>query len=189
MQHRHLLPQELDLLVDGDVGFGVAPLRAHVEGCDECRERLEALRGIAAQLDQLPHFAPRHDFADRVMSQVQVIEPWHVALVAQARALVPRSTPMRALAAAGAVIAATAVSGSALWLAFRADLLAWSYGVALERGTQGILAAIAGTARDLLATRGDLPALVVGAGTLAVTAVGAMLAFRRLAAAARSTRS
>lgn len=189
MNHRHLLPQELDLLVDGDAGFGVAPLRAHIEACDECRERLDALCGIATQLDQLPHFAPRHDFADRVMSNVQVIEPWHVALVAQARALVPHSTPMRVLAAASTAIAATTISGSAVWLAFRADLLTWSYGVALERGTQGIWAAMVSTARDVLATGGDFTALVAGAGTLAVTTVGAMLAFRRLAAAARSTRS
>ena len=30
MQHRHLLPNEIDLLVDGDTGFGVQPLREHV---------------------------------------------------------------------------------------------------------------------------------------------------------------
>ena len=41
MQHRHLHPNEIDLLLDGEVGFGVAPLRAHVEGCAECRAKLD----------------------------------------------------------------------------------------------------------------------------------------------------
>lgn len=189
MHHRHLLPQELDLLVDGDAGFGVAPLRTHVETCADCRSRLEALQAVAAELDGLPHFAPRHGFADRVMAQVQVIEPWHVALGNQARALVPQSTSMRVLAAAGAGLAATTISGSALWLAFRADLLAWSYGVTLERGTKGLWAALAATARELVTAQADAAALALGAAALAVTTVGAVLAFRRIAAAARNARS
>ena len=189
MQHRHLLPQEIDLLVDGDAGFGVAPLRAHVEACAECRARVEALQGIAAELESVPHFTPRHGFAERVMTNVQVIEPWHIALGNQARAFVPQSTPMRVLAASGAVLTATTISGSALWLAFRADLLAWSYGAALERGTQGIWAAMLATARDLFTAGNDSGALLVATGALAVTAVGAVMAFRRLAATARANRS
>ena len=33
MNHRHLLPDEIDLLLDDEVGFGVAPLKAHVRDC------------------------------------------------------------------------------------------------------------------------------------------------------------
>jgi hypothetical protein len=189
MQHRHLLPQELDLLVDGDVGFGVAPLRAHAESCDDCRAQLDELRAIAAQLDTLPHFVPRHGFADRVMTQVQVIEPWHVALTNQARALVPQSTGLRVLAAVGAGLVATTISGSALWLAFRADLLTWSYGTMVNQGSKGLLAGLAATARELVSSRGDLSVLAVGAAALTVTTLGAVLAFRRLAATARANRS
>ncbi|MBX3173452.1 MAG: hypothetical protein KF709_03525 [Gemmatimonadaceae bacterium] len=189
MQHRHLLPQELDLLVDGDVGFGVAPLRAHLETCDDCRLRLVELEAVTGRLDTLPHFAPRIGFSDRVMAQVQVIEPWHVALANQARALVPQTAPMRVLAAVGAGLAATTISGSALWLAFRADLFAFSYGVGLERGTRGIWAGLVETARELVTGGADTGALLVATGALAATAVGAVLAFRRLAAAARTNRS
>jgi len=188
MQHRHLLPQELDLLVDGDSGFGIAPLRAHVATCAECRSRLDALLAVATKLDALPHFAPRRDFGDRVMTQVQVIEPWHVALVEGARRLVPRSTPMRVLAAAGAGLAATTISGSALWLAFRLDLLFWNTGVALERSAQGTWSAVAAGARDLVTVRADVGALALGAATLAIATVAAALAFRRVAAAARAAR-
>jgi hypothetical protein len=187
MQHRHLLPNELDLLVDGDAGFGVAPLRAHVDTCADCRERVEALRVIAVRLDALPHFSPRLGFSDRVMQNVQVIEPWHVALRESALRLVPASTPMRVLAAAGAGVAAMTISGSALWLAFRADLAAWTYGVALDRSRDSIVATLAELARTLVDAPGTGVA-TLGAATavLAVTVVGAVLGFRRLAAVARS---
>lgn len=186
MLHRHLLPQELDLLVDGDVGFGVTPLRAHVESCPECADRLEALRAVVAQLDAVPHFTPRFGFADRVMTEVQVIEPWHVALTDSARRLVPRSTAMRVLAAAGVGVVGTTISGSALWFAFRADLLGWTAGVALEQGAQGSWAAIGSSVRALLTAQPDSGALALGAAVVTVTALVATLAFRRLAAAARA---
>jgi hypothetical protein len=189
MHHRHLLPQELDLLVDGDVGFGVAPLRAHAESCDDCRAQLDELRAMTAQLDTLPHFVPRHGFADRVMTQVQVIEPWHVALSAQARALVPQSTGMRVLAAVGTALVGTTISGSALWLAFRADLLSWSYGTIADQGSKGLWAALAASARELVAPGGDLSVLALGAAALTATSLGAVLAFRRIAATARANRS
>lgn len=189
MQHRHLLPHELDLLVDGDAGFGVAPLRVHVGSCAECRAQFDVLRGVAARLDALPHFAPRFGFADRVMANVQVIEPWHVAVLESAKRLVPTSAPMRLLAGVGAAVAATTVSWGALWLTFRLDLLGWSTGVALERGATGTWAALAAFARELVTARADAGAVTLGAAVLAVTTVGAALAFRRLAAAARARRS
>ena len=189
MHHRHLLPQELDLLVDGDAGFGMAPLRAHVDACDDCRTQLDALRAVATRLDTLPHFVPRHGFADRIMTEVQVIEPWHVALTEQARVLVPQSTGLRVLAVAGAGLVATTISGSALWLAFRADLLGWSYGVAVDQGSKGIWTGLAASARELITASGDASGLALGAAALTITALGAVMAFRRLAAAARATRS
>ena len=42
MNHRHLLPAEIDLLLDEEVGFGVSPLRAHVQACADCRARQSA---------------------------------------------------------------------------------------------------------------------------------------------------
>jgi hypothetical protein len=187
MQHRHLLPNELDLLVDGDAGFGVSPLRAHVESCTECRERVDALRALADRLDALPHFSPRLGFSDRVMTNVQVIEPWHVALRESVERLVPSSTPMRVMAGVGAGVAAMAISGSALWLAFRADLAAWTYGVALDRGRDGLLATLTELVRAALDAPGTgVATLGAAAAVLTVTVVGAVFGFRRLAAVARS---
>lgn len=188
MHHRHLLPNELDLLVDGDAGFGLAPLKAHVEDCPECRGRLAELRAIVGQLDALPHFAPRHGFADRIMRDVQVIEPWHVALAESAKRLVPESTGMRVLAATGAGLAATTVSGAAVWMAFKADLLGWSAGAALEQGGRGAWGSVAAAVRTMAGALGDGTSLAAGGAALAGTAIVAVLAFRRLAAAARAHR-
>lgn len=188
MHHRHVLPQELDLLVDGDAGFGQAPLKAHVESCSECSTQLARLQAIAGQLDALPRFAPRHGFANRVMTSVQVIEPWHVALADSAQRLVPESTAMRGLAATGAGIAATAISGGALWLAFEVHLLGWSASTALEQGGRGAWSSIAAGVGAMAGGLGDGRAVTVGVAALASTAIVALLAFRRLAAAARANR-
>src|SRR5580693_5163872 len=102
MQHRHLLPNEIDLLLDGEVGFGVSPLRSHIDECAACRARLADARVVVDALERLPHFVPTIRFADRVLAQVQIVEPWHVAAIDAARRLVPRSTAMRVVMAASA---------------------------------------------------------------------------------------
>ncbi|NUQ12691.1 MAG: hypothetical protein HUU26_10265, partial [Gemmatimonadaceae bacterium] len=91
MEHRHLTPHEFDLLVDGEEGFGVAPLRAHVDQCAACRQELEAQTRVVEALENLPHFSPSPLFAYRVMREVQVFEPWHVALRDQVARALPRS--------------------------------------------------------------------------------------------------
>lgn len=193
MDHRHLLPNEIDLLVDGDAGFGVAPLRAHLDDCGECRARVEELRLVANALDALPHFAPRHQFADGVMAKVQVIEPWHVALAESAKRLVPESPSMRVLAGVGAGLAAVTVSGSALWLGFRADLATWAFNLFLDRGRETVLAGAGEVAAGALgataSTAGSsLGVLAIGTLLLAASALGAVAGFRRLAATARAKR-
>ena len=70
MNHRHLLPDEIDLLLDDEVGFGVTPLKAHIRDCAQCRTQVDEARRFVGALEDLPHFAPSHTFTDRVMSQV-----------------------------------------------------------------------------------------------------------------------
>lgn len=194
MNHRHLLPNELDLLLDGEVGFGVSPLRAHVDACAECRARLDEVRIVVEALDDLPRFAPAPSFADRVMANVQVVEPWHVALVAGAQRLVEKTTPMRTVMAATASVVAVAISTAAVWLAIRADVAMYLAGLADERlrawaGATARTAAQAvfgAGALDALAAQG--PAAFVGlVAVVAASAGGAALGLRSLAAAARRT--
>lgn len=198
MNHRHLLPNEIDLLVDGDLsaGFGVSPLRAHLDECAECRTRVGELRAVADLLDSLPHHTPRVQFADEVMQKVQVIEPWHVALADTARRFVPESTAGRALVGVGAGIGAVTVSSSVAWLAFRADLAAWAFNLFLDRGRESVLGGVGQVAAGALGpdaaltlSQGGVGALAVGSLLLAASAVAAAVGFRRLASTARAKRS
>ena len=196
MDHRHLLPNEIDLLVDGYVGFGMAPLRDHLTECSECSARVDELRAVTELIDSLPHHMPRLQFADSVMRQVQVIEPWHVALTESAKRLVPSSTPLRVLAGAGAGVAAVAVSGSAVWLGFRADLASWVFNLMLDRGRDSIVvgaselaAGALGSGASAAIAQGGLPVVAIGTALLAASVTVAVAGFRRLAATARSNRS
>ncbi len=196
MTHRHLLPNEIDLLVDGDAGFGVAPLRAHLAECADCRARFDELRLVAEAVEALPHFTPSVRFSDAVMAKVQVVEPWHVALVDGATRLMPSSRPMRVLAGVGAGIAAVTISGSAAWLAFRGDLAGWVVNIFVDRTRQGIVSGAGEVAANALGAdatatlaSGGVPALLLTSALLALSAIGAVLGFRRLAATARAHRS
>ena len=99
MKHRHLLPDELDQLLDDELGFGMAPLTAHLSECDECRGRYEDARAVTDLIDKLPHLVPSHRFAENVMSKVEVFVPWHVAArdsIASWRSRATRSSRKRA---------------------------------------------------------------------------------------------
>ena len=195
MQHRHLLPNEIDLLLDSEVGFGVAPLRTHIDECAECRTRVDDARRIVDALDRIPRFAPAPSFANRVMAQVQVIEPWHVALSSAAMRLVPRTTGMRVVFATSASLVAVAFSTAAVWLAFRGDVAMYVGGLASER-VRATLTSVAGSfigtvlgsgAVDAIGSSGAA-AVAVGAGVLLLAGGSAALGLRAVALASRRSR-
>ena len=192
MIHRHLLPNEVDLLVDGEAGFGVATLRAHILECDGCRARLDDARVVVDALENLPHFSPDSRLADRVMAQVPVFVPAHVA----ARDSVYRWLPQSAAARIAAVATGTTVAGALtlamIWLATRGDAVLFMSGLAGDR----IRAAMTGAARDLVLSLLGEPALAalqatgaLGASLLLfgflLTALGTVAGIRRLAIAGR----
>lgn len=124
MQHRHLLPNEIDLLVDGETGFGVQPLREHVAACSDCRARLSEAQEIVSALNAIPLLSPRMGLGDRVMAQVPVFVPWHVAARDAVRQWMPSSPVARVFAATLMAVVGTVVSGLTLWIATRDDVLA-----------------------------------------------------------------
>ena len=144
MKHRHLLPNEIDLLVDGEVGFGVAPLRAHLRECAECEAKVDEAREVATALEELPHLAPSTLFSERVMSQVQVFEPWHVAARDSLARLVPRSAPARAAAVVFGSGAAIVLATLSVWITARLDILAFLSGTAVQRGREVITSLVEG---------------------------------------------
>jgi hypothetical protein len=193
MNHRHLLPNEIDLLVDGEAGFGVAPLRAHVLECGECRERLDEARVVVEALEALPHFAPNARLAERVMAQVPVFVPAHVA----ARDTVRRWMPRSAAARIAAVVIGTTVAGSLTlamaWLVavqgdaavFIAGLLGERFRSAVSAAARSVAVALLGeSALSTLQATGAIGTSLLVAGFL-LAAVGTVAGLRRLAVAGR----
>ena len=192
MDHRHLTPQEIDLLVDGEEGFGMAPLAAHVSECVTCRTEFEAQQRLVNSLEKLPHYTPSPLFAYRVMKQVQVFEPWHVTAINSVRRFVPQSRPARVLAAGMAGVVATTLTAASVWMASRLDAVAFLGGVALQRmqdaGTQavtGVVTSALGSTGTSLS--GDAGLAVAASGFFAAVAVSAF-GLRAIAAAARRRR-
>ena len=189
---RHLLPEEIDQLLDGEVGFGTAPLKAHVRTCEACRAELDAARALVRELEQLPHFAPSGAFADRVMSQVQVFVPWHVALADTVRSWVPRTRAGRSVAWAGAGAMAVVLTIASLWVLTRLDTVLFAADMVVER----VRVATVGAATELLsALVGDAAAQALHAsGTvgllvaLAIVLLSAALAARALRAVVAGAR-
>ena len=190
MINRHLLPNEIDLLVDGDVGFGVAPLRAHVRQCDECRARVDEALVVVNALEEMPHLAPSSLFADHVMSQVQVFQPWHVAARDTVARFIPRSLPARIAAGALGVVAASVLAVVSVFIGSRAGMLTFLSGTAVQRGREVVTAVAEGlvgaafgpVALQVFRAMGTL-GLVLSTVILAVGAVAAIYGVRRLATA------
>jgi ABC-type molybdate transport system ATPase subunit len=148
MNHRHLLPDEIDLLVDDEVGFGVTPLKAHVRDCSQCRAQVEEARRVLGALEEVPHFSPSHTFTDRVMAQVPVFVPWHVTARDTVARWLPQSRSARIAVAALATSAASVLTVTILWIATQTDVLVLASSAAGDQ-LQNV---VYNAGRDVLAT-------------------------------------
>lgn len=195
MNHRHLLPDEIDQLLDDELGFGMAPLKAHLSECDDCRGRFEDARAVTDLIDRLPHLVPSHKFAENVMSKVEVFVPWHVAARDSIASWLPaasRSRKVAVFAAAGVVGVLTLVS---LALATQSDLLVFTADVLVDRtrdlvvgGVGSVVVGLFGApAFDAVARYGTLGFAAVG-GLMLLGAGGAFASLRALAATASRRR-
>ena len=188
MNHRHLLPNEIDLLVDGEAGFGVAQLRAHIDECDACREQLDDARVVVDALEALPHFSPDSRFADRVMAQVPVFVPAHVAARDSVTAWLPQAGPARIAAAAVFASVAGALSFAMIWLAAQGDAAVFITGLLGDRlrtvvlsGARDLAASLLGDAAlSAIQASGAVGVALLGAGFF-LTAFGTIAGIRRLA--------
>ena len=187
---RHLLPDELDLLLDGESGFGVQQLTGHLRDCADCRAELAALRAFVQDVETLPEIAPSLGFADRVMNEVHVFEPWHVALRTSVAGLMPSSSAARIAAGAALTATATLVSGAAVWGWAHRDATVFVGGLITERARDGLLASLSAAAQALVGPLGTtlgsgLPLLGGVAATLLTGAGLGFLGLRAVAARAR----
>ncbi|HEU4641343.1 MAG TPA: hypothetical protein VFS44_02735 [Gemmatimonadaceae bacterium] len=183
---RHLLPEEIDQLLDGEVGFGTAPLKAHVRACAACRAELDSARVLVRELEHLPHFAPAVGFSDRVMAQVQVFVPWHVALLDAVRGWLPRSRAGRAVAWAGLGSIATVLTVISLWLITRLDTVVFAADLGLERVRAVTVGALSDAAAALF---GDAAVQALRAGGTAGVMLALLVLLLSAALAARALRA
>jgi hypothetical protein len=161
MTDRPLRPDEIELLLDGEDGFGMAELRAKLRRSPTAQAELRQSRAVVDALEALPHFTPSPLFADKVMAQVQVFEPWHVAALDSARRFVPRSRPARVLVGALGAASAAIFVGGGYWLLERADIALLMTQLGFDQFRAAILTAGADAQQQLLGDRGV--ALVSGA--------------------------
>lgn len=195
MNHRHLLPDEIDQLLDDELGFGMAPLKAHLSECDACRGKLEDARAVTALIEHLPHHVPSHRFAERVMAEVPVFVPWHVAARDSLSEWIPAAGRSRkvALGAAGAIAAVLAVI--TVGLATQTDLLVFATDVAVDRirevtvsGLSNVIVGVFGTQTfDAVARHGTVGFAIAG-GALLLGFGAAFASLRALAASANRRR-
>jgi hypothetical protein len=195
VNHRHLLPDEIDQLLDDDQGFGMAPLKAHLSECPDCRGRFEDARAVTDLIDKLPHLVPSHRFADNVMTKVEVFVPWHVAARDAIATWIPaagRSRKVAVFAAAGVMAVLTLLT---LGLATQSDLLVLATDVMMDRtqdvvvsGVGSVVSGLFGAAAfNALAQYGTLGFVAAG-GLLLLGAGGALASLRALAATASRRR-
>jgi hypothetical protein len=85
---------------------------------------------VVDAMESLPHFAPSHTFADRVLAQVPVFVPWHVAARQSVARWLPQSRPARVAIAALATSAASILTLAILWITTQTDVLQLATGVA-----------------------------------------------------------
>lgn len=188
MKHRHLLPNEIDLLVDGEAGFGVAPLRAHLSECDECQSRYEDARVVVDALEAMPHFAPSSRLADRVMAQVPVFVPAHVAARDSVTRWLPQSSGARVAALAMFSTMAGALTLSMIWLATRGEAVVFMgsligdrlSGVVMTAARDAAVALLGDSALAAIRSTGAV-GLALLAGGFLLTAIGTVAGLRRLA--------
>lgn len=196
MNHRHLLPSEIDLLLDDEEGFGVAPLKAHVRSCADCQLKLEEARVVTDAIEELPHFAPSFRFADSVMAQVPVFIPWHIAARDAVQQWIPKSRPARVAALALASSVASVLTVAILWISTRTDLLVFASTLAGSRlrellidGGRDPLASFLGPQTLALAAQAGAVGMLALAGGFLVTVAATTFGLRAIALASSRRRT
>jgi hypothetical protein len=196
VEHRHLLPDEFEDILDGDAGDDAPALRDHLDTCADCKAELTRRSELSRELEHLPHLGPAPLFSYRVMSQVQVFEPWHVALRDSVRRLVPQTKAARWIGGVTAVMIAAVMTMAGIWAALNTES-AWLFAeVGVKRVRAGVLGSIKGAletvfGRDALnalegtGMMGTLIAASIVIGVILVAAIG----FRVVALASRRRRS
>ncbi len=184
---RHLLPEEIEQLVDGDAGAEIVPLEAHVRGCSRCQAELDEERRIIEAVEHASPLDPSPLFAIHVMAQIHVRVPWRVSvrdgIERWVERLTPRSRPMRLLAGAGALAVASILSAGCVWLLTHLNAALFVARLVATRLRSSAVVVGHGVATTLLGGVGLQAVLVALVGVVVATVI-----LRSVVAAARRQR-
>ena len=181
----HLSPDDVELWLSGILD---AERTYHLERCAECFDRAQAEREIVEQLSALHLMAPSAGFADRVMAQVTVADPFALRSLRQRLFASRRSM---AVAASLALALVGSMAASVAWSLANQEVLASAGSWLLAQGTQAGWLAIRGLASNFIEQPwyesarafADHPArLAATLGAVALAYLSGMLALRRLLA-------
>jgi hypothetical protein len=147
-------------------------------------------------LEDLPHFAPSHSFANRVMAQVPVFVPWHVSLRQTIARYIPQSRSARVALAGLATAVASVLTIGILWISTQTDVLVVASGAAGDQvkglvfdGGRAILSTVFGDQMfAIIQSTGRLGILVALLG-MAAAAGGSIAGLRALATASSRRRA
>ena len=195
MDDRHLLPSEIDLLLDDDGNASTALLTAHVGRCAACAAAIAEARFVAEMLTTAPHLKPQVDFSEKVMGRVKVVEPWHATAFATVRRLLPAPGPARVLLGAMAVTAGVVTTAAAVWIALRADSAVMVSNLAIDGAGRALMSGFSTIVGDtfgpeaVAALRGKgMIGLAVAVPGFLLAAAAAFAGFRALAVASHHRR-
>lgn len=119
----HPATKEVEAYVAGSLSAADrATLESHLAGCPECTAEVEEWRALFAGLAVLPHLEPSPGFADRVMANIQLHQPWQVRVAALLRRLLPSSTGGWFLVTAILALPVLTMGGALTWLISRPGL-------------------------------------------------------------------
>lgn len=139
----HPATEEVEAYVAGSLSAADrATLESHLAGCPECTAEIEEWRALFAGLAALPHLEPSPGFADRVMADIQIHQPWQARLAALLRRLLPSSTGGWFLVTAIHALPALTMGGALTWLLSRPWLSLDELWIYLGFRAEGLLASL-----------------------------------------------
>lgn len=117
----HPASERLQAFVEGALeSADRALVESHLPGCAQCRGEVEEWSSLFAVLSAMPRFEPKLNFADRVMAQVVLPDPWYVRSIAHVsnriQVYAPKTTRGWAAAAAFVTLPLVVFSALVFWV-------------------------------------------------------------------------
>jgi hypothetical protein len=182
----HLSTDEIDACLSG---VPAPEIQRHLDQCAQCLEQLRTDREIAEQISSLPLISPGEGFAERVMAQVAIPDPFAIRSLQATRRRVLATPRSMAVAAGFALFLLGSMVGSVVWSVGHQQTLAALGSWLFAQGGQAVWLGIQGLASNLIEQPwyDGLKSLAVTPARLATfsalglfTYLGGLLALRRL---------